>query len=372
MAIVERVVKQIPQETLAAMVGAGHEQVVFCHDAASGLRGIIAIHNTSLGPALGGIRMRPYPTEAEALEDVLRLSRAMTFKSAVASLDLGGGKSVIIGSPDQKSEALFRAMGRFIHSLGGRYIAATDVGTTVDDLTYVRAETPHVTGLPEEWGGLGDTSVLTGLTVYLGMKAGAEAVWGSDSLAAKRVLVQGAGKVGRYLMSHLREEGADILVAEVNGTAAAYAAEHFGVRVVPAEDVLDIDCDILSPNALGGLFDDQTIARVRCPLVCGGANNQLAEPRHGEALHQRGILYVPDYVVNSGGVISAFCEVHRAPRARAEQMAARVSETTRRVLEGARREGIAPSTAAERIATERIEQMAAVHRPYLAGDLRQS
>src|SRR5436309_1940806 len=208
------------------MVDAGHEQVVFCRDAASGLRGIIAIHNTTLGPALGGIRLRPYPTEAEALEDVMRLSRAMTFKSAVAGLDLGGGKSVIIAEPDQKSEALFRAMGRYIHSLGGRYIAATDVGTTVDDLTYVRAETPHVTGLPEEWGGLGDTSVLTGLTVYLGMKAGAEAVWGSDSLAGKRVVVQGAGKVGRYLMSHLREENADIFIADVNGSAAAYAEEH--------------------------------------------------------------------------------------------------------------------------------------------------
>lgn len=372
MAIVERVVNQNPPETLAAMVGAGHEQVVYCHDAASGLRGIIAIHNTTLGPALGGIRMRPYPTEAEALEDVLRLARAMTFKSALAGLDLGGGKSVIIGGPDQKNEALFRAMGRFIHSLGGRYIAATDVGTTVDDLTYVRSETPHVTGLPEEWGGLGDTSVLTGLTVYLGMKAGAEAVWGSDSLAGKRVVVQGAGKVGRYLMGHLREEGADILVADVSGAAAGYAAEHLGARVVPAEDVLDIDCDILSPNALGGVFDDQTIPRVHCPLICGGANNQLAEPRHGATLHQRGILYVPDYVVNSGGVISAFCEVHGAPRARAEHMAERVGETTRRVLARARQEGIAPSTAADQVAMERIERMAAVHRPYLSGDLRQS
>ena len=242
---------------------------------------------------------------------------------------------MIIAEPDQKSEALFRAMGRYIHSLGGRYIAATDVGTTVDDLTYVRAETPHVTGLPEEWGGLGDTSVLTGLTVYLGMKAGAEAVWGSDSLAGKRVVVQGAGKVGRYLMSHLRDENADIFIADVNGSAAAYAEEHLGAHVIPPEDLLDIDCDILSPNALGSVFDDETIPRVRAQLI-------------------------------------AFCEIHHAPRARAEQMAARVGETTRQILSRARRDGVAPSTAADRVATERIERMAAVHRPYLAGDLRQS
>src|SRR4051812_26329880 len=200
------------------MVADGFEQLVFCHDRASGLRAIIAIHDTTLGPALGGIRMRPYPTEIDALTDVLRLARAMSYKAALAGLNLGGGKSVIIGDPrTQKSEVLFRAMGRFIESLNGRYICATDVGTTTEDLTHVRAETSHVTGLPEAWGGLGDTSVLTGLTVYLGMKSAAEAVWGSDSLSGKRVMVQGAGKVGFHLMEHLDEEGAEILVSDVLG-----------------------------------------------------------------------------------------------------------------------------------------------------------
>lgn len=358
-------------QLFSAMAGAGHEQVVYCQDAASGLRAIIAIHNTTLGPALGGIRMRPYPTEADALEDVLRLARSMTYKSAVAGLDLGGGKSVIIGGPEQKSEALFRAMGRFIHSLGGRYIAATDVGTTVDDLTHVRAETPYVTGVAEEWGGLGDTSVLTGLTVYLGMKAGAEAVWGDGSLAGKRVLVQGAGKVGKHLMEHLQAEGAALLVSDVVGEAARYAAEHLGAQVIPPEDFYDVDCDILSPNALGGVFDDETIPRLHCQLICGGANNQLTDARYGEILDRRGILYVPDFVVNSGGVISAFCEIHHAPRARAELLARRVGDTTRRVLAVARREGIPPSAAADRLAEERIEQLGAVRRSYIPGDLRQ-
>lgn len=365
-------VESISQGLFGAMAADGYEQVVYCHDASSGLRAIIAIHSTTLGPALGGIRMRPYPSELEALEDVLRLAKAMTFKSAVAGLDLGGGKSIIFGGPEQKSEAVFRAMGRFIQSLGGRYIAATDVGTTMDDLTYVRSETPYVTGIPEEWGGLGDTSVLTGLTVYLGMKAGAEAIWGADSLAGRRVLIQGAGKVGTHLMEHLREEGAVLLVADVLGQAAARAADRFGATVVPTEDVYDVPCDIFSPNSLGGVLNDETIPRLPCRLVCGGANNQLAEARHGELLDRRGILYLPDFVVNSGGVISAASEVRHSSRAQAEGTARRVGDTTRSVLALARQEGIAPSAAADRLALERIDRMAAVRRSYIPGDLRYS
>ncbi len=339
------------------------EQVVFCHDRTSGLRAIIAIHNTTIGPALGGIRMRPYPTEQDALTDVLRLARAMSYKAAIAGVDLGGGKSVIIGDPyTDKSELLFRAMGRFIHSLSGRYIAATDVGTSTEDLMYVRAETPYVTALPEAWGGLGDTSLLTSLTVYLGMKAGAEAAWGSDSLAGRRVMVQGAGKVGFHLMEHLEKEGADLLVSDVLDASASRAAERFGARIVPIEEVFDVECDVFSPNAWGAVLNDETIPRLRCKLVCGGANNQLAEDRHGEALHARGIFYTPDFVVNSGGVISAESEILKASRERAETSARRVGETTRRLFRLAEQEGVAPSIAADRLARERIDRIGQLHR----------
>jgi leucine dehydrogenase len=344
----------------------GHEQLVFCFDRSSGLHGIIAIHNTTLGPALGGIRMRPYPSEDDALQDVLRLSRAMTFKAAMAGLNLGGGKSVIVGDPHaDKSEALFRAMGRYIQSLAGRYVAATDIGTTVDDLISVRMETPYVTGLPEAWGGLGDTSILTGLTVYLGMKAGAAACWGSDSLAGKRVMVQGTGKVGTYLLGHLQSEGAQLLVSDVLGESVQRAADRFHAEIVPPEDVYDVECDIFSPNALGAILTDDTIPRLRCKLVCGGANNQLSEDRHGDVLHARGILYAPDYVVNSGGVISGECELLHAPLARAEALARRVGATTARVFATAARERISPSAAADRLAMERIEQVSAARHTYI-------
>jgi len=364
MAITQPIPQVVPSSDLfPRMAGDEFEQVVFCHDRVSGLRAIIAIHDTTIGPALGGIRMRPYPTEQDALIDVLRLGRAMTYKAAVAGIDLGGGKSVIIGDPrTDKSELLFRAMGRFIHSLGGRYICATDVGTTTEDLMHVRTETPYVTALPESWGGLGDTSLLTGLTVYLGMKAGAEAVWGSDSLQGRRVLVQGAGKVGLHLMEHLHKEGGDLLVSDVVGANAARAAERFGARIVPAEDVFDTECDVFSPNALGGVLNDETIPRLSCALVCGGANNQLGEDRHGELLHAHGILYAPDYVVNSGGVISAESETLKAPKERAESIAMRVGDTARRIFQVAREESIAPSAAADRIARERIAQIGQLHR----------
>ena len=360
----------LDSNVFTSMVDSDYEQIMYCQHRASGLRAIIAIHNTTLGPALGGIRMRPYLSEQEALVDVIRLSRAMTYKSALAGLDLGGGKAVIVGGPEQKSEALFRAMGQFIQSLGGRYIAATDVGTTSEDLAYVRMETPWVTGIPEAWGGLGDTSVLTGLTVYLGMKAGAEAAWGTDSLAGKRVLVQGAGKVGVHLMENLQREGAVLLVSDVDGAAVQRAAERFNATIVPSDQVFDAQCDVFSPNALGNVLNDDTIPRLRCRLVCGGANNQLGDERHGEELHRRGIIYAPDYAVNSGGVISAECEIRHAPRARAEAIAARVGTTMRRVFQLARQEGLAPSEAADRLAEERLDKLAGVHRRYIAADAR--
>jgi len=360
-----------PSELFPVLTSNGFEQLLYCHDRASGLKAIIAIHDTTLGPALGGIRMRPYATEQEALTDVLRLAKAMTYKSAVAGLDLGGGKSVIIGDPSQKNEALLRAMGRCIQSLGGRYIAATDVGTTSDDITYVRAETPWVTGVPEAWGGLGDTSLLTSLTVYLGMKAGAEAVWGTESLAGRRILVQGTGKVGFHLMEHLEQEGAVLFVSDVLQESVQRAGERFHATIVAPGDVYDVDCDVFSPNALGAVLNDHTIPRLRCRLVSGGANNQLAEDRHGDLLMERGIIYTPDFVVNSGGVISAESEVLHAPRTRAEQVARRVGDTTRRVLCLASDDHISTHCAAERIAEERLRRMANVRRSYVPDDLHQ-
>jgi leucine dehydrogenase len=361
-----------PTDLFSRIQSLGFEQVQFCHDRTTGLRAIIAIHDTTLGPALGGIRMRPYANEEEALTDVLRLARAMTYKSAVAGLDLGGGKSVIIGDPREKNEALMRAMGRFIHALSGRYIAATDVGTTSDDITYVRAETPFVTGVPEAWGGHGDTSILTSLTVYLGMKAGAEAAWGSDSLRGRRAMIQGSGKVGQHLMEHLEKEGAELLISDVVPESVQRAAERFRAQVVPVDAVYDVECDIFSPNALGAVLNDLTIPRLRCKLVCGGANNQLAEERHAEELERRGILYAPDFVVNSGGVISAEGEVLHAPRERAASIAQRVGDTTRRIFRVAQERGVTTARAAELVGDERLERMAGVRRSFVPGDLHHS
>jgi glutamate dehydrogenase/leucine dehydrogenase len=351
---------------LAAMAAGGHEQVVFWRDRTTGLRAIVAIHDTTLGPALGGTRMYPYPSEAAALEDVLRLARAMTYKNAAAGLDHGGGKAVIIGDPaHDKSELLFRAYGRFVDSLGGRYITTTDVGTAVADLDIIRRETVHVAGCSPAMGGSGDTSLLTGVTVYRGMQAAAEAAWGDRSLRGRSVLVQGAGKVGWHVLEHLYAEGATLLVADVDQARAERAAAAFAARVVAPDAVFDTPCDIFSPNALGGVLNDETIPRLRCAVVCGGANNQLAEERHARALAARGILYAPDFIVNCGGVINVADELmgYNAERARARADA--VYETTRRVFARAREAGITPEEAANQLAEERIRAIGAIHRGYV-------
>lgn len=348
------------------MAAAGHEQIVFWRDRTTGLRAIVAIHDTTLGPALGGTRMYPYPSEAAALEDVLRLSRAMTYKNAAAGLDVGGGKAVIIGDPARdKSEALFRAFGRLLESLGGRYVTTTDVGTTVPDLDIIRHETVHVTGCSPAMGGSGDTSIMTGVTVHRGMRAAAEVAWGSRSLAGRTVLVQGAGKVGRQLMGHLRDEGAVLLVADVDETVAARAAAEYGARVIPLEAVFDTECDILSPNALGAVLNDATIPRLRCAIVCGGANNQLAEERHGRALEQRGILYAPDFIVNCGGVINVAEELLGYNPERALARAERVYETALRVFARARQSGITTEQAANLLAEQRIRTLGEIHKTFV-------
>ena len=294
-----------PSDLFGEMRAGGHEQVAFCHDPSSGLRAIIAIWSTALGPSLGGCRFQPYPTEAAALADVLRLSRAMGLKNAAAGLDLGGGKAVIIGDPRaDKTEARLRAFGRFVDSLGGRYLTAEDVGTTQADMDMIRRETPYVTGVSARRGGSGDPSPVTARGVAEAMRAAAEFAWGTGDLAGRHVAVQGVGKVGGALARILSVEGARITVADVDGAAADRLATELGSEVVPPEKVHAVECDVLAPCALGGVITDATVPELHCRVVCGAANNQLGSDAMAAELQRRDIVYVPDFVANAGGVIN--------------------------------------------------------------------
>jgi valine dehydrogenase (NAD+) len=348
----------------------GHEQVVYCQDQASGLRAIIAIYSTALGPALGGTRFHPYGSEDDALADALDLSRAMAYKNAVAGLDHGGGKAVIWGDPDRhKSEALLRAYGRFVESLGGRYYTACDVGTYPVDMDLVARETRYVTGRTEANGGCGDSSVLTAFGVFQGMRAAAEHVWGTPSLAGRRVGVAGVGKVGRRLAEHLIGDGAAVVVTDVRESAlAALRAARPEVDVVDDTAALVAsDLDVYAPCALGGALDDQTVAVLRAKIVAGGANNQLAHPGVEKLLVDRGILYAPDYVVNAGGVMQVADEIHGFDLARATARAERIYDTTRQILEHAAAEGVPPAAAADRLAERRMADIGRLRTIRLGG-----
>jgi valine dehydrogenase (NAD+) len=338
----------------------GHEQVVFCQDKPSGLRAVIAIYSTALGPALGGTRFYPYPTEAELLHDALELSRAMAYKNALAGLDHGGGKGVIWGDPGRdKSEALLRAYGRFVESLGGRYYTACDVGTYVADMDLVARETRFATGRSPEHGGAGDSSVLTAWGVFQGMRAAAEHAWGSPTLRGRRVGIAGVGKVGRHLTGHLLDDGASVVVTDVSDAALGWmAANHPEVDVVPDTSALiTSDIDVYSPCALGGALSDETVAALRAKVVAGGANNQLAHPGVEKLLAERGILYAPDYLVNAGGVIQVADEIGGFSFDRAKLRATRIFDTTREVLTLAASEGVPPALAADRLAERRIAEI---------------
>lgn len=333
-----------------------HEEVVFCHDKTVGLKAIIAIHNTSLGPALGGTRMWNYKTEDEALVDVLRLSKGMTYKAAAAGLNLGGGKAIIIGdSKTQKSEGLFRAFGQFVNSLNGKYITAEDVGTSVKDMEYIYMETPWVTGIPKDFGGSGDPSPYTAHGVLMGIKAAAKEQLKTDSLKGVRIAVQGLGNVGSNLVKYLVEEGAEVVVSDIDQARVKYHADQFKVRTTHPDEILFAECDILSPNALGGVINDQTINKIKCKVVAGGANNQLAEARHGDELKSKGILYAPDYVVNAGGLMNVFVELEGYSPERAFEKTKRVYDNVMNVFEVAKRENIGTHTAADKFAEERIK-----------------
>jgi valine dehydrogenase (NAD+) len=343
----------------------GHEQVVFCHDPGSGLRAIIAIYTTALGPALGGTRFHPYPTTGAALADVLALSKAMAYKNALAGLDHGGGKAVIIGDPRQdKSESLLRAYGRFVASLGGRYVTACDVGTYVTDMDVVGRETSFATGRSPADGGAGDSSLLTALGVHQGMRAGAQVRWGAPSLAGRLVGVSGVGKVGRNLVPLLLADGAQVVVTDPDATAvAAVLAAHPGVRAVTdTTSLLEEPLDVYSPCALGGVLTETVAASLTAAVVCGGANNQLAGPGVADRLTERGVLYCPDFCVNAGGVIQVADELHGFSFERARARTLQIFDTTLAVLLEAAETGVTPTTAAERRAERRMADVSAVRR----------
>jgi leucine dehydrogenase len=332
----------------------GHEQILFCNDNKTGLKAIIAVHNTVLGPSLGGTRMWPYQNEMEALKDVLRLSRGMTYKSSLAGLDLGGGKAVIIGdSRKQKSEALFRRFGEFVDSLGGKYITAEDVGISVEDMAIVNKSTNYVAGLP---GKGGDPSPVTAYGVYMGMKASAKELWGNDSLAGKTVLVQGVGHVGMYLVELLAKENANILVADIFEDNVKEAVQKYGAVAIAPNDVYEAKMDIYAPCALGATINDHTLPKLTCSIIAGAANNQLADEKiHGEMVKNQGILYAPDYLINAGGIINCFVELGGYDKDKAMNQAQKIYDTTLSIYKLAKEKNIPTYQAANIMAELRIE-----------------
>lgn len=334
-----------------------HEQVVFCQDQATGLKAIIAIHNTTLGPALGGTRMWMYNNEMEALNDVLRLSRGMTFKAAISGLNLGGGKAVIIGdSYTQKSEALFRRFGKFVESLSGKYITAEDVGISPQDMEYVAMETKHVSGLPISLRGSGDPSPVTAYGVYMGMKAAAKEQYGSDNLGGKKIAVQGVGHVGETLVKHLAKEGAILTLSDINEERVNTVAKTYGATVVEGDAIYDVDMDIYAPCALGATVNDDTISRLKCSIIAGAANNQLKdEIIHGEALKEKGVLYAPDFLINAGGLINVYREVENISQERAMELTENIYNTTLGIFKTANEENRTTHAAALEMAKRRVE-----------------
>jgi len=334
-----------------------HEQVVFCHDKDTGLKAIIGIHNTVLGPALGGTRMWKYANEWEALNDVLRLSRGMTYKSAISGLNLGGGKAVIIGdSKVDKTPEMITRFGQFVHSLSGKYITAEDVGTTTPDMDLIRDVTPHVTGISEERGGSGNPSPVTAYGVYMGMKAAAKHQFGTDKLEGKKVLVQGTGHVGETLIDYLTKEGALVQISDINEARMQEVAAKYGATIFAGDDVYSADVDIYAPCALGATVNDDTIDRLKAKVIAGAANNQLAnEQVHGKLLQEKGILYAPDFLINAGGIINVYAEIVGYDKAEAMRRTENIYNTTLEIFSVAEANGITTQQAAMAIAQKRID-----------------
>lgn len=344
----------------------GHEQVVFCHSRDAGLKAIIAVHNTVLGPALGGLRMWPYKNEQEALNDVLRLSRGMTYKAAVSGLNLGGGKAVIIGDPSKdKSEALFRAFGRFVNSLGGRYITAEDVGTDVNDMEYVFRETQFVSGVHQTHGGSGDPSPFTAFGTLQGILASLNVRYGHEEVGKFAYVVQGIGHVGFELARLLREHKAKVFVTDINKQAVQRAVDELGCEAVGLDDVYDVDAEVYAPCALGGTVNKETIPRMKFKIICGAANNQLATDECGDEVERRGIIYAPDYAVNAGGLMNVSIELEGYDRERAMRMMRTIYYNVGSIFKIAKRDGIPTWKAADRMAEERISQIGKVKLPWM-------
>ncbi len=335
-----------------------YEQVVVCQDKASGLKAIIVIHDTTLGPALGGTRMWRYDSDEAAFEDALRLAKGMTYKNAAAGLNLGGGKTVIIGDPRKdKNEEMFRAFGRYIQGLNGRYITAEDVGTTVEDMDIIHNETDFVTGISPAFGSSGNPSPVTAYGVYVGMKAAAKEAFGSDELTDKVIAVQGVGNVSYHLCKLLNEEGAVLIATDIHKEAAERAVRDFNAKAVDPDSIFDVECDIFSPCALGAVINDDTINRLKAKVIAGAANNQLKNDEHGEMLHEKDIVYAPDYVINAGGVINVADELHGYNRDRAIKKVEGVYDNIKKVIDISKRDRIPTYLAADRLAEERIEKM---------------
>jgi leucine dehydrogenase len=335
-----------------------YEQLLFCQDQNSGLKAIIAIHDTTLGPALGGTRMWPYESEEAAIEDALRLARGMTYKNAAAGLNLGGGKTVIIGDPHKdKNEEMFRALGRFIQGLNGRYITAEDVGTTVADMDIIHEETDFVTGISPAFGSSGNPSPVTAYGCYVGMKAAAKEAFGSDSLEGLTIAVQGAGNVAYHLCKYLHEERARLIVTDLHKEPVQRIVQEFGAEAVDPKDIYSVKADIFSPCALGAILNDETIPQLKAKVIAGSANNQLKEAKHGDMLYEMGIVYAPDYVINAGGVINVADELYGYNRERALKKVELIYQNIEKVFEISKRDGIPTYKAADRMAEERIEKI---------------
>lgn len=343
-------------DVLAQMQHYGHEQILFFNDKETGLKGIIAVHDTTLGPALGGCRIWNYANEIDALYDVLRLSRGMTYKSSINGINLGGGKSIIINSDKtQRTEAYWKRFGEFVDSLNGKYITAEDVGTSTQEIAYIMQKTQHVSGKPEEAGGTGDPSPVTAYGVYLGMKAAAKFATGSDSLAGKRIVVQGAGHVGQYLIDHLAKENAQIFVSDINEQKLQETAQKHPVTIIAPETVYGIEADIYAPCALGASLNSETIPLLKVQIVAGAANNQLSdEIIHGHQLKDRGIIYAPDFLINGGGVINCYREVNNLSKEETLVLVEKIYDKTLEVLERSKSENSTPQETAIKIAQERI------------------
>ena len=349
--------ENVSELVVGKMETMGHEQVVFCTDKVTGLKAIIAIHDTTLGPALGGTRMWDYSSEAEALQDVLRLSRGMTFKASISGLNLGGGKAVIIGDASKdKTEALMKKFGEYVDSLGGKYITAEDVGMNTKDMEYVREKTKYVTGIPVSMGGSGDPSPVTAYGVYMGMKASAKFKWGSDSLEGKIILVQGVGHVGENLVKHTTKEGAKVYISDIDQLKLDEVSEKYGVEIIMGDGIYDMEMDIYAPCALGSTLNTNTINRLKCQIIAGAANNQLAdEVVHGKMIKDKGMVYAPDFLINAGGLINVYSEINGYQREESLLQTKKIYDTTLEILLKAEAEDITTHKAALLIAEQRIQ-----------------